>query len=75
MKKILPIALWFGALLTIAIALLYVESDLLWKVQHRDLFLSSALFFKQTMVVSGGILSYLGAFFTQLSQSTLTGIS
>lgn len=75
MKKILPIALWFGALLTIAIALLYVESDLLWKVQHRDLFLSSALFFKQTMVVSGGILSYLGAFFTQFFYYPWLGVT
>ena len=65
MRKIKPIALWTGALLAVAVALLYAESDLLWKVQQNDLFLYSALFFKQQMVVSGGMLSYMGAFFTQ----------
>lgn len=65
MKKIKPIVLWLGALVIIATALLYADGDLLWKVQQNDLFLFSSLFFKQTMVVSGGMLSYLGAFFTQ----------
>ena len=60
-----PIAIWIGALAAIAIALVVVESDLLWKVQHSNLFLYSLLFFKQQMVVPGGMLSYLGAFFTQ----------
>ena len=74
-KRIKPIALWIVALLAIAIALLYVEPDLLWKVQHRNLFLYSALFFKQTMVVSGGLLSYLGAFFTQFFYHAWMGVA
>jgi len=65
MNKIKQTALWLGALLIIAIALLYAESDLLWKVQQYNLFLNSSLFFKQQMVVPGGMLSYLGSFFTQ----------
>jgi hypothetical protein len=65
MKRFKPLALWLGALLAIAIALIVVESDFLWKVQQYDLFLYTTLFFKQQMVVSGGMLSYLGAFFTQ----------
>ena len=65
MKKIKPLILWTGALLAIAIALIVVESDFLWKVQHSNLFLFSSLFFQQQMVVSGGMLSYLGTFFTQ----------
>ena len=65
MKRFQSIALWLGALIVIAFALLYVEADLLWKVQQYSLFLNSSLFFKQQMVVSGGMLSYLGAFFTQ----------
>ena len=65
MKRFIPIAIWLGALTVIASALLYAESDLLWKVQQYNLFLYSSLFFKQMMVVSGGMLSYLGAFFTQ----------
>ena len=65
MKRFIPLALWLGALLVIAIALIVVEPDLLWKVQQFDLFLYTTLFFKQQMVVPGGMLSYLGAFFTQ----------
>ena len=65
MKRLIPISLWLVALVAIAIVLLLVESDMLWKVQQFNLFLSSSLFFKQQMVVSGGLLSYLGRFFTQ----------
>ena len=65
MKKIKPIAVWIVALVVIAIALLSADADFLWKVQQHDLFLNTALFFKQSMAVSGGLLTYLGAFFTQ----------
>ena len=58
-------ALWLGALLVGAFALLYFEADLLWKVQQHNVFLNTTLFFKQQMVVPGGMLSYLGAFLTQ----------
>jgi hypothetical protein len=64
-KKLIPLALWLGALLVGAFALLYFEADLLWKVQQHNVFLNTALFFKQQMVVPGGMLSYLGAFLTQ----------
>ena len=65
MKRFLPIIQWLGALSVIGCALLCLESDLLWKVQQQNLFLYSSLFLKQTMVTSGGMLSYLGTFFTQ----------
>ena len=65
MKKIKPIAVWIVALVVIAIALLSADADFLWKVQQYNLFLNTALFFKQSMAVSGGLLTYLGAFFTQ----------
>ncbi len=58
-------ALWLGVLLVGAFALLYFEADLLWKVQQHNVFLNTTLFFKQQMVVPGGMLSYLGAFLTQ----------
>lgn len=64
-SRLMPFALWLGALLTIAIALLVFEADLLWKVQQHNLFLGSVLFFKQQMAVPAGMLSWLGAFFTQ----------
>ena len=65
MKKLKPIALWVGALVVVAFALLFYEADLLWKVQQHNVFLNSSLFFRQQMVVPGGMLSYLAAFFTQ----------
>ena len=64
-KELKPLALWLGALLVGAFALLYFEADLLWKVQQHNVFLNTALFFKQQMVVPGGMLSYVGAFLTQ----------
>ena len=65
MKKLKPIALWLGAMIVVAFALLYEEADFLWKVQQHNIFLNSFLFFRQQMVVPGGMLSYLGAFLTQ----------
>ena len=59
------VSLWIGGLLAIAFALLFYEADLLWKVQQNNVFLDSSLFFKQSMVVPGGMLSYLGGYFTQ----------
>ena len=74
MKRFKPLALWLGALLAIAIALIVVESDFLWKVQQYDLFLYTTLFFKQQMVVPGGMLSYIGAFFTQFFYHPWLGV-
>jgi len=64
-KKLRFVALWAGVLLVVAFALLFYEADLLWKVQQHNAFLYSVLFFKQMMVVPGGLLSWLGSFFTQ----------
>ncbi len=38
MKKYLPISISLVALLIMAVALLFFESDLLWKLQERNLF-------------------------------------
>ena len=65
MKKLRPIVLWLVTLAVVAFALLYYEADLLWKVQQHNVFLNSTLFFHQQMVVPGGMLSYMGAYFTQ----------
>lgn len=75
MKRFLPIALWIGALLAIALTLINVESDLLWKTQEADIFLFTTLFFKQQMVVAGGFLSYVGAFFTQFFYHPWMGVT
>ena len=66
MKKIGSLSLWAVALLLAGAALLLFESSLLWKVQSMNEFLGSALFFRQQMLVPGGLLSYVGSFLTQL---------
>lgn len=67
MMKRLPnlVALWLIPLIVVAFALLFFETDLLWKVQQHNVFLDTSLFFHQMMAVPGGMLSYLGAYFTQ----------
>ena len=56
---------WLLALVLIAASLLFFESDFLWKTQELNLFLTTPDFFSQQMLVSGGLLTYLGTFFTQ----------
>lgn len=73
-KRIKPITIWIVALIAIAIMMIIVEADLLWKVQQFDIFLYSSLFFKQQMVVAGGMLSYLGSFFTQFFYYPWVGV-
>ena len=65
MKKYLPISISLVALLIMAVALLFFESDLLWKLQERNLFLNTSLFFDEQMVVPGGLLSWAGSWLTQ----------
>ena len=56
---------WVVAFLAVAFVLLHYESHLLWKVQEKNLFLYSTLFLKEQLVVPGGLLTWLGSFFTQ----------
>ena len=65
MKRFIPFLSWLGGLLLIAVTLLWFESDLLWKVQQYNLFLDTPHFFREQMVVSGGLLSYVSCYFTQ----------
>lgn len=51
--------------MVIAGVLLIFESDQLWKVQEKNLFLCSMLYLKEQMVVPGGLLTWLGTWFTQ----------
>ena len=64
-EKRLALAIWLVALAVIAGALLLFESDQLWKVQEKNLFLCSALFLKEQLVVPGGLLTWVGTWFTQ----------
>lgn len=65
LKKHLTVVMWLGALAIIAGALLIFESDQLWKVQEKNLFLYSVLFLKEQMIVPGGLLTWMGTWFTQ----------
>ena len=65
LKSNVHTVLWLVVLLAVAIVLLTYEANLLWKVQEKNLFLCSLLFFKEQLVVPGGMLTWLGTFFTQ----------
>ena len=75
MKKRAFIAVWLLALVAIACALLVYENALLWKVQEMNLFLNTSLFFRQQMVVPGGMLTYIGTFFTQFLHEPIVGVA
>ena len=65
MKKYTSIIIWLVALVVIASVMLLFEKDQLWKIQELNLFLNSMLFFKEQMVVAGGLLTWVGCWFTQ----------
>lgn len=64
-QKYFALAIWLVALVVIAGALLIFESDQLWKVQEKNLFLCSMLYLKEQLVVPGGFLTWAGTWFTQ----------
>ena len=65
LSRCAPYITWALALLAVFVLLPVLENHLLWKVQEMNLFLYSPLFFKQQMVVPGGLLTFLGTYFTQ----------
>ena len=75
MKKYSALILWVGSLVVVAGMLLICEPHFLWKVQEMNLFLHSSLFFKEQLVVSGGLLTWLSAFFTQFLYYPWLGVT
>ena len=73
-SRLYNIIIWTVGLAIIAFAMLYYEKDFLWKVQEMNLFQHTSLFFKQQMVVPGGMLTYLGTFLTQFLYYPWLGI-
>jgi hypothetical protein len=73
--KHLALAMWLVALVVIAGVLLVFESDQLWKVQEKNLFLCSTLFLKEQLVVPGGLLTWAGTWFTQFLYYPWLGVS
>lgn len=45
--------------------LAFAKSDYLFMVQEKSLFMDTELFFKESMAVPGGLLNWLGCYFTQ----------
>ena len=66
---------WLTALIVIAWLLLDYERYVLWRIQELSLFLDTPLFFRQQMVVPGGLLVYLGCFLTQLLYYPVLGVT
>ena len=65
---------WLTALIITAVVLLVYERQVLWKIQEQNLFLDTPLFFRQQMVVPGGLLTYVGSFLTQLLYYPVLGV-
>ena len=64
-KPYASLFLWVLVLMVVAGILLVYEPHFLWKVQQKNLFLCSTMFLKEQLVVPGGLLTWLGTFFTQ----------
>ena len=69
MRRLLPyLAPWLAFA-----ALVCFEQDYLWTAQEQSLFLHTKLFFQQSMVASGGLLSWAGAYLTQFFYYPMLG--
>ena len=73
LKYVSPLAC-VAALVAIAIGLLNLEDEFLWKVQELNLHLDTPLFFRQQMVVAGGLLTWLGTWFTEFFFHPVLGV-
>ena len=72
--KFLSPLLCLAALVAIACCLLSFEDAYLWKVQELNLHLDTPLFFRQQMVVAGGLLTWLGTYFTEFFYHPVLGV-
>ena len=69
------LSVWLVALVAAAIALLVFESDQLWMIQEKNLFLHSQVFFQEKMLVSGGLLVWAGTYLTQFFYYPWLGVT
>ncbi len=74
MKGFQHIIIWIAGLAVIAAALLFCEVHLLWKLQESNLFLASGLFFREQLVVPGGLLTWIGTYLTQFFYHPWQGV-
>ena len=73
--QILAKGLPYLVILLAGIILATTEHDYLARVEEQNLFLHTPLFFKQCMVVSGGMLTWAAAFLTQLLYYPWLGVA
>jgi len=73
--KLIPVGVLAVAIIAAAVMLILREDEYLWKVQELNLFLDTALFFKQQLVVPGGCLIWICQFFTQFFHHTWMGVA
>jgi hypothetical protein len=73
LKLVSPV-LVLAALVATAYCLLAYEGEYLWKVQELNLFLDTPLFLKQQMVTSGGLLTWIGCYFTEFFYKPWLGV-
>ena len=74
LKRCVPVLSGLAVLAVAAVVLLAFEGDLLWKIQEKNLFLCSTLFLKEQLVVPGGLLTWVGTFFTQFLYVPWVGV-
>jgi len=75
LRNHLPLALIACAIFVAAICLFSGESHLLKRADELNLFLDTPLYFRQQMVVAGGLLTWIGTWFTQFFFHPWMGIA
>ena len=75
MKKKAITILPYIVIIVLGVVLTISEYNYLARVEEQNLFLHTPYFFKQCMVVSGGMLSWAGAFLTQLLHYPALGVT
>lgn len=65
----------YGVILLIGVILTVTEYHYLARIEEQNLFLHTPLFFRQCMVTSGGMISWAGAFLTQLLYEPALGVA
>ena len=68
-----PVILCLTALIVAMVVMVVGESDFLFRVEEMNLFLDTPLFFRQQMVVSGGMLTWISTYFTQFFYHPVLG--
>ena len=69
MKRGLP----YVCLPLVAVLLTVLEGDVLYRIQEQSLFLNTPLFFRQCVASAGGLLTWVGAWFTQFLYYPMVG--